>query len=173
MHWWTSIYRGSAFKVRKFILKGIDIHLRWSSSIHQTPLHVVLDGGNSYGHVDVFVMLLDHGVDIHGRDDLGNTPLHIAAMKGRTDMALMLLKRGAKLDCYNNKIATPISLSRKIGWYERNRHPTHRVLIYWGKFRRWQRFVQHSKRLREMRYIWLLWIRCKISCDINQLVCWL
>ena len=148
MHWWTSIYRGSAFKVRKFILKGIDIHRRWSSSIHQTPLHVVLDGGNSYGHVDVFVMLLDHGVDIHGRDDLGNTPLHIAAMKGRTDMALMLLKRGAKLDCYNNKIATPISLSRKIGWYERNKHPTHRMLIYWGKIRRWQRFVQHSKRLR-------------------------
>ena len=176
MHWWTSVYRGSARKVRRFILGGVDIHQRQSSSIHQTPLHVVLDGGNSNGHIQVFVMLLDHGVDIHGRDDLGNTPLHVAAMKGRTDMALMLLKRGAILNCYNNEVETPTSLSRKIGWYRTDRygwHPTHCIFTYWEKIRRWQRFVKYSKRLREMKYIWLLWIRCKISCDINHLVCWL
>ena len=171
MHWWTSVSRGSPQKVRRFILNGIDLHERYTRN--QLALHIVCDGSTN-GHVQVLNMLIDHGADIHGLDDLENTPLHIAAMKGQTKLAEILLKRGAKLHCYNTYLDTPLSLAK---WFCQNHRSWHNdtyyLLLKWNGIPRWRAFVKYKKRLREKKYIWLLWIRHKISCDISQLVCWL
>ena len=47
-------------------------------------------------------MLLDLGLDPNARNRDGRTPLMAAALKGRNDVLLMLLDRGAKLDTRDN-----------------------------------------------------------------------
>jgi ankyrin repeat protein len=39
--------------------------------------------------------LIDAGIDVNRSGDLGYTPLHVASMKGNTEMVKLLLERGA------------------------------------------------------------------------------
>ncbi|KAH9894682.1 hypothetical protein F4778DRAFT_784108 [Xylariomycetidae sp. FL2044] len=69
-----------------------------SSSFPETTaplLHFAVAGG----HVDTLRLLLQrHDVNLNGRDHSGYTALQKAVMSGRTDMAAMLLERGAVVD---------------------------------------------------------------------------
>jgi ankyrin repeat protein len=64
------------------------------------------------GHVDVCVLLLQHGADINAVDGLGNTPLHEAAAKNRRDLVEVLLEFGANPGARNKKNMRPDELTR-------------------------------------------------------------
>ncbi|KAI1492595.1 hypothetical protein F5X96DRAFT_625826 [Biscogniauxia mediterranea] len=62
-------------------------------------LHFAVAGG----HIDTLRLLLQRcDVNINGRDNAGYTALQRAVMNGRTDMAAMLLERGAAVDADDN-----------------------------------------------------------------------
>jgi ankyrin repeat protein len=46
----------------------------------------------------VVELLLDHGANIDAPDQQGNTPIHESLMSGRTQIAQLLIKRGARFD---------------------------------------------------------------------------
>lgn len=55
-----------------------------------TPLHLATSG-------DVVAALLAGGADIHARDSVGNTPLHIAAYHNASEATVALLQHGADI----------------------------------------------------------------------------
>ncbi|GAB1355016.1 hypothetical protein MASR1M12_37560 [Erysipelotrichia bacterium] len=58
-----------------------------------------------------FELALDTGFPINTTDSDGNTLLHIAALNGRKEIALLLLRRGASLEARNQSGATPLLMS--------------------------------------------------------------
>jgi hypothetical protein len=68
------------------------------------------------GHVAVAKLLLEHGADIHARDNANWTPLHWAAYKGHFDVARLLLERGADPTVKNRDGKTPLDLAREAGY---------------------------------------------------------
>ena len=56
--------------------------------------------------------MIDHGADVNLIGDLGNTPLHQAAMAGKTDVVLKLLKHGANTSLQNEFAQTALEVAR-------------------------------------------------------------
>jgi len=52
--------------------------------------------------------LINNGADIEARDNAGQTPLHIAAYHGFTDIANFLITKGAEIDSTDNREGTPL-----------------------------------------------------------------
>ncbi|KAI8955654.1 hypothetical protein F4801DRAFT_274644 [Xylaria longipes] len=73
-------------------------------------LHFAIAGGN----VETLrLLLLRHDVNINGKDNSGYTALQRAVMCGRTDMAAMLLERGAAVegdDSWRTQSAVPLKV---------------------------------------------------------------
>lgn len=80
-----------------------------------TPLHHLARNGD----VEKATLFLDHGADLHARDeDIGSTPLGWAAKFGRQPMVELLLQRGAKPNLPDDPPwATPLA------WATRRGHP--------------------------------------------------
>ncbi len=55
----------------------------------------------AWGRNDIVEYLLDHGTDLSGHRDDGQTPLHCAAITGQLDTIKLLLKRNAPLESKN------------------------------------------------------------------------
>ena len=49
------------------------------------------------GHLRIAEILLEVGADVDCKQNAGETPLHIAALKGYSTISLMLQERGAKV----------------------------------------------------------------------------
>lgn len=82
---------GKTRELTEFLFaKGMDPnHRNW---LEAAPLHELA----SKGDVENAALFLDHGADIHARDeDIGSTPLGWAAKFGRQQMVEFLLSRGA------------------------------------------------------------------------------
>jgi ankyrin repeat protein len=62
-----------------------------------------------FGRVGAARLLLEHGADIRGQDDNGQTGLHLAAIGGHTTMVRFLLERGAPLDVENAWGGNPLT----------------------------------------------------------------
>ena len=56
-------------------------------------------------------LLLDRGVDINSRDNIGLTPLLSAAISGHTAVVELLLERGADVNARTEKGFTPLKLA--------------------------------------------------------------
>lgn len=60
--------------------------------------------------LDITIRLVKAGADVEQRDAEGNTPLHWAAKRGKTDIIAVLLHAGADIDAVNHR-----------GWYSLKR----------------------------------------------------
>jgi ankyrin repeat protein len=81
--------------------------------LHITPLHHIARKGDLV-NAEIF---LDHGTDLHARDeDICSTPLGWAAKFGQTEMVRFFLKRGAKPQLPDDPSwATPLSWATRRG----------------------------------------------------------
>jgi len=64
-----------------------------------TPLHAAA----KQGHLEIVMILLEHGADLNGACHVGTTPLWGAASTGQTHTVVYLLKQGANIDASNNE----------------------------------------------------------------------
>lgn len=75
----------------------------------------LIDAAES-GDIDAIRRLLDGGADVNIKDkDWGFGPLHSAAGTGRSDIAELLLARGAIVDAKDSTGATPLHEAAKRG----------------------------------------------------------
>jgi len=90
---------GRDFVVRELLERNPLLSCAWSGD-GLTPLHLAC----FYGHLKVVQTLVEKGADIFGRtrDDNATTPLHSVAAGGSTEIARLLLDRGAEPDCTEN-----------------------------------------------------------------------
>ena len=81
-----------------------------------TPLHRLAREGN----IEMATLFLDHGANIHARDeDLCSTPLAYAAKSGRREMVEFLLARGATKSLPDDPPwAAPLAWARRGGYEE-------------------------------------------------------
>jgi ankyrin repeat protein len=82
----------------------VDTQDNWKSTplllaISEEPL--VLD------RASVVTLLIENGANIHGKDNAGNTPLHMAAL-GQTEIVQLLLEHGADVNAINDAGETPL-----------------------------------------------------------------
>jgi len=106
-----AITDGDLQKIRDFINANADVNNNQHGSIQQTPLHAAVWTNQA----EILRLLLSSGAKIDARDRNGNTPLHLAAMRGDShiEVTKILLESGAKQ--FNNKLnLSPIQIARRL-----------------------------------------------------------
>jgi ankyrin repeat protein len=73
-------------------------------------LHVIV----RFGDLAAAKALIEAGIDINKRGDLGYTPLHLACMKGNLEMVKLLVNKGADLFALNEGVP-PFTTARLAG----------------------------------------------------------
>ena len=99
--------RGGAKVVRALVQAGASVDA-CDGVKHCTALHMAARRGN----VEVAEALLDCGAGIEVRDSLGETPLRRAVNCDKTDVAGLLLVRGADMHSKGSKGLTPLLAAR-------------------------------------------------------------
>ncbi|KAM0859090.1 hypothetical protein ACQ4PT_047427 [Festuca glaucescens] len=85
---------------------GMDVNMWDTSESKNTPLEHAVSGGN----LPAARFLLDHGADLHQENEEGITVIHLAAMKGKSEIVKLLLSRGADVDAKSEE-GTPLHLA--------------------------------------------------------------
>jgi ankyrin repeat protein len=106
---WTPLHLAAFFGRRaaadRLLTKGANLVAVSHNSLTNTPLHAAVAGG----HVDLSLMLIERGADVHAKDAGGHTPLHIAAEAGYLPIVQALLDRGADPHAVDAEDKTPLS----------------------------------------------------------------
>jgi ankyrin repeat protein len=82
--------RGSEQIVQRLLDHGADVNVQ-NEFLGDAPLEVAA----ALGHVEVVRRLLAAGANVTIRTEYGSTPLHMAALSERADVAALLLDYGA------------------------------------------------------------------------------
>lgn len=90
--------------VKYLLMLGANIDQKNSDGY--TALHLA-DG------VEILRMFLDNGLDINGCSNYGDTPLHMAAMRGNLECVKLLLEIGADDSILNNKNETALEVAEE------------------------------------------------------------
>ena len=61
--------------------------------------------------LDAVKILLDRGVEVNATDNMGNTALHAAAIRGVNSTVMLLLEKGAQLNARNKNGKLPVQLA--------------------------------------------------------------
>jgi ankyrin repeat protein len=95
---------GDAPAVAALINKGENVNAPDDKGL--LPLQIAADQRS----LAIAVLLVEHGASLteKSKDDVGETPLHIAALTGFTDLFDLAKKKGANIDVPNNDGATPL-----------------------------------------------------------------
>lgn len=88
-----AVYSGSYDCVDLLVKRKADVNAATSEE-RKTPLHMACESG--FAHIAQ--LLIQSGADVHRRNLLERTPLHCVGISDRTDLALLLLRAGAKYD---------------------------------------------------------------------------
>ena len=64
---------------------------------------------------EVAEVLLANKADINARNDVGNTPLHIAEISANKEMAALLISKGADVNARNTGGDTPLHIAAAVG----------------------------------------------------------
>ena len=88
------------------------------------------------GDIECVKFLLSEGADVHAKNDRGETPLHVAAVRPgnaevRTTISL-LFSKGADANAKDNEGNTPLLRTSKSGFYGQQGVSVARELIYCG-----------------------------------------
>lgn len=70
------------------------------------------------GHDSLLAHLLNDGCPMDSPDDMGSTPLILAASAGREDVVKILLTRGADINHQNNQGHSALQYASSKGWPE-------------------------------------------------------
>jgi ankyrin repeat protein len=76
--------------------------------IGRMPIHAMAAG---LGHKDVVEFLLANKADVKAEDDIGFTPLHVAACMGYKDIVELLLDHEAEVAAKDNNGSTPLHVA--------------------------------------------------------------
>ncbi|WGJ62752.1 ankyrin repeat domain-containing protein [Wolbachia endosymbiont of Frankliniella intonsa] len=80
-------------------------------NVDRDPLSVAIKNG----HKKIVELLLSiEGINVNIGDKIGNTPLHIAAITGRKEIARLLLAKGADANIKNLSGDTPLQIAEII-----------------------------------------------------------
>ena len=102
--------QGDAASLRAALAAGEDPNTRDADSY--TPIH--LSAG--MGAADALSALLDDPrTEVDATDDVGESPLHLAAAAGRTEAARRLLLHGAEVDAASQHGYTPLHMAAQHG----------------------------------------------------------
>lgn len=100
--------RGLAKEIEELVAKGCDVQeqdLKRRSALHWAMESEAEDSA------DTTKTLLRLGANWKLKDQQGNTPLHIAALKGHEDALKALIEAGCRTDVFNNNGDTPLHLA--------------------------------------------------------------
>ena len=67
------------------------------------------------GHLDIVDILIEHGADIHDRNDNGHDPLISASIGGHVNVVEFLLSKGANPNDKSNRGHSPTRFMREDG----------------------------------------------------------
>jgi ankyrin repeat protein len=101
--YFMSTYKNS-ININSFSIEGKDEK--------QTALHLACENG----HVDVAIVLIEHGANINAKGLGDDTPLHTAIIFGYLDVVQALLERGADPNRANDIGDTPIDYAEREGY---------------------------------------------------------
>jgi ankyrin repeat protein len=90
----------------------------------RTPLHTASDHLASFSHRRVVELLLAWRADVNARDESGARPLHLAAARGKCDVAEALVAHGADIDARDEDGRTPLHFAA-----QKDREPKGRMAV--------------------------------------------
>jgi ankyrin len=110
LHWY--VMRDNIAAMRMILQRGVAVDplgpLRWE----RTPLHAARS-------TDAAKLLLEFGANMQKKDITGNTPLHLAALMGNTDVVRLLVERWPNgMRVKNHRGNTPLHVAAQDGMVE-------------------------------------------------------
>ncbi|XP_070541191.1 poly [ADP-ribose] polymerase tankyrase-2-like [Ptychodera flava] len=94
---------GDLVRVKKLV-SSHNVNARDTAGRKSTPLHFAA----GFGRKDVVEHLLQHGANVHSRDDGGLIPLHNACSFGHAEVVTLLLRHGGDANARDNWNYTPL-----------------------------------------------------------------
>jgi ankyrin repeat protein len=89
----NALYQRHMEIIKELIKNGADVNIKVDNG--RTPLHIASDW-LGLQNPEIIEILISKGADINARDNDGKTPLSLAKKGGRTEVAEILRKHGAK-----------------------------------------------------------------------------
>lgn len=157
MYWDTAIERSELDKILSFIRMGFDVNC--VNSNLESGLHICA----RLGHVEASQILFMAGAHVSPVNQLGYTPIQLAARYDTSpDMCMLLLKNGADPYQKNKYGKSALDYARSYG-----RHaPIHEFQVA----QKWRAWTRRRILEREKQFARKIWNHFNISCHLNSII---